>query len=113
MPRVLSTALPGRCLTRRSVITSAITAGACVIWSGLAVAAQSPAFAHWVAGFRPRAISRGISEQTYDRVMNNVTPDTSVFAENQSQPEFTELMWQYINRRCSEWRVSTGKTRAK
>jgi lytic murein transglycosylase len=76
-------------------------------------ATQSPAFAHWVAGFRPRAIKRGISEKTYDRVMGGVTPDTSVYAEFRSQPEYTELMWQYINRRCSDWRVITGKERAK
>jgi len=108
-----STALPGRRLTRRSVITSGIAAGTCVVWSGLATAVQSPAFARWVAEFRSRAISRGISEQTYDRVMGPVAPDTSVLAEVRSQPEFTELMWQYINRRCSEWRVITGKARAK
>ena len=77
------------------------------------LAAQSPAFAHWVANFRPRALKRGISEQTYDRVMGTLTPDTSVYAQYRSQPEVTELMWQYINRRCSEWRVITGKERAK
>ncbi|HMA55245.1 MAG TPA: lytic murein transglycosylase [Pseudolabrys sp.] len=77
------------------------------------LAAQSPAFAHWVANFRPRALKRGISEQTYDRVMGTLTPDTSVYAQYHSQPEVTELMWQYINRRCSEWRVITGKERAK
>ena len=45
--------------------------------------------------------------------MGAVTPDTSVFAQLRAQPEFTELMWQYINRRCSDWRVITGKERAK
>ena len=45
--------------------------------------------------------------------MGAVTPDTSVFEQYRSQPEFTELMWQYINRRCSDWRVITGKERAK
>ncbi len=30
-----------------------------------------------------------------------------------AQPEFTEQVWQYINRRCSDWRVITGKERAK
>jgi lytic murein transglycosylase len=45
--------------------------------------------------------------------MGNVTPDTSVYAQFSSQPEVTELLWQYINRRCSEWRVNTGKERAK
>jgi lytic murein transglycosylase len=70
-------------------------------------------FARWVAQFRPRALSRGISEKTYDRVMNSVKPDTEVYALIKAQPEFTEQMWQYINRRCSEWRVNTGKERAK
>ncbi len=78
-----------------------------------AFANQTPAFAHWVAGFRPRALRRGISEATYDRVMNAVTPDTSVYEQYRAQPEFTEQVWQYINRRCSDWRVITGKERAR
>jgi lytic murein transglycosylase len=45
--------------------------------------------------------------------MNAVTPDTSVFEQFRAQPEFTEEVWQYINRRCSDWRVITGKERAK
>ncbi len=90
----------------------ALGAATSLAFGGASRAAQPPAFAHWIAGFRARAIRRGISEATYNRVMNAVTPDTSVFAENRSQPEFTEQMWQYINRRCSEWRVNTGKERA-
>ena len=45
--------------------------------------------------------------------MNALTPDSSVLAEYRAQPEFTEQVWQYINRRCSDWRVITGKERAK
>src|SRR5262249_21532570 len=45
--------------------------------------------------------------------MGGVTLDTSVYDQYRLQPEFTELMWQYINRRCSGWRVMTGKERAK
>jgi len=100
-------------VTRRALISSVVGAGALLAASKFALAAQPPGFAQWVANFRPRAIKRGISEQTYDRVMGTLTPDTSVYAEYRSQPEFTELMWQYINRRCSDWRVITGKERAK
>ncbi|MBI4365203.1 MAG: lytic murein transglycosylase [Deltaproteobacteria bacterium] len=82
-------------------------------FAGQSPAAQSPAFAHWVSTFRARALKRGISEATYNRVMGAVTPDTSVYALQRAQPEFTEQMWQYINRRCSEWRVNTGKERAR
>ncbi len=86
-----------------------VTAGFAAGGTALAKSNQPAAFARWVAAFRPRALNRGISEITYDRVMNAVVPDTSVYALYHSQPEFTEQMWQYINRRCSQWRVDTGK----
>jgi membrane-bound lytic murein transglycosylase B len=113
MPRISCTASSTQTLTRRAIVRSALGATASFAICGHAAAAQPPAFARWVADFRSRAIKRGISEQTYDRVMGAVTPDTSVYAQFQSQPEFTELLWQYINRRCSGWRVMTGKERAK
>jgi peptidoglycan lytic transglycosylase B len=113
MHRILCAAPPVPSLTRRAFVSGVLGAAAYVAFGERAFAVQTPAFAHWVAGFRPRALKRGISEQTYDRVMDAVTPDISVFAEYRSQPEFTELMWQYINRRCSGWRVTTGKERAK
>ncbi|MGH6728294.1 MAG: lytic murein transglycosylase [Pseudolabrys sp.] len=99
--------------TRRACLSAALAGGASFAFGGRAAANQSPAFARWVGGFRARAIRRGISQATYDRVMNTLTPDTSVFAQFRAQPEFTEQVWQYINRRCSDWRVITGKERAK
>ena len=36
-----------------------------------------------------------------------------MFEQFRAQPEFTEQVWQYINRRCSDWRVITGKERAR
>src|SRR3569832_1428371 len=75
--------------------------------------AQSAAFERWVERFRAEAVRRGVSEATYDRVMGHVKPDTAVYELQRKQPEFTEEMWQYINRRCSDWRVITGKERAK
>jgi len=113
MPRISDTALPSYFVTRRILMASAVGLAASFAFDLHVKAAQSPAFAHWVAAFRPRALNRGISEQTYDHVMGAVTPDASVFEQYRAQPEFTELMWQYINRRCSGWRVITGKERAK
>jgi len=100
-------------LNRRALMTGVLGTTASLVLGERARAAQPPAFTRWVANFRPRALARGISEQTYDRVMGELTPDTSVIAQLDAQPEFTELMWQYINRRCSDWRVITGKVRAK
>jgi lytic murein transglycosylase len=45
--------------------------------------------------------------------MGAIKPDTSVYAQIRSQPEFNEALWQYINRRVSDWRIITGKARAK
>lgn len=101
-------------IDRRNLLIAALNTAAVAALPASALAAVSnDRFARWVTQFRPRALSRGISEKTYDRVMNAVKPDTEVYALIKAQPEFTEQMWQYINRRCSEWRVITGKERAK
>jgi membrane-bound lytic murein transglycosylase B len=101
-------------LTRRSWLAGMLGAFS-FFAAGKPAQAQnsSMSFERWVAAFRPRALARGVSEQTYDRVMRGVKPDTSVYAQDRAQPEFTEALWQYINRRCSDHRVITGKARAK
>ena len=45
--------------------------------------------------------------------MANINPDTTVFELIRSQPEFNEQLWQYLNRRVSDWRITTGKEKAK
>jgi membrane-bound lytic murein transglycosylase B len=74
---------------------------------------SSSAFDQWIAAFRTRARARGISDATYTRVMTNIKPDTAVFELNRFQPEFNEQLWQYLNRRVSDWRITTGKEKAK
>jgi peptidoglycan lytic transglycosylase B len=97
-------------LTRRAWLVGSF---AFAVAGSAHAASNEAAFRRWVAAFRGRALRRGISAATYDRVMDKITPDMSVFAELHAQPEFTEKLWQYINRRCSEWRVITGRERAK
>jgi membrane-bound lytic murein transglycosylase B len=50
---------------------------------------------------------------TYWQVMRGLKPDSTVFKELHDQPEFNEQLWQYLNRRVSEWRVDAGKEKAK
>jgi membrane-bound lytic murein transglycosylase B len=100
-------------LNRRALLSGALGATASVVMGARTFAKQSPRFRHWVAAFRPRALRNGISAHTYDSVMDTLTPDTSVYALDRKQPEFTEKLWQYVNRRCSDWRVITGRQRAK
>src|SRR5262245_48466016 len=85
-----------------------------MIWSGTAAAQNSkPGFDQWVEAFRARARARGISDATYTRVMSSIKPDTTVFELDRAQPEFKEQLWQYLNRRVSDWRITTGKEKAK
>ena len=99
--------------SRRVWLQGALAASALVAGPTLTRAQQSHLkYPQWVAAFRPRALARGVSEKTYDRAMA-ITPDTSVYALDRAQPEFREEMWQYLNRRVSDWRVIAGKEHAK
>ena len=77
-----------------------------------AARAQSTGFERWVITFRPKAIARGVPEATYTRVMSGVKPDTAVYALVARQDEFTEELWQYLNRRVSDLRIRIGRERA-
>jgi membrane-bound lytic murein transglycosylase B len=100
--------------TRRDVLGSAASAVAATLtWPGSATAQSRAPFPQWVATFRARALARGVSGDTYDRVMGSIKPDTSVFEQIRNQPEFNEELWQYLNRRVSDWRITEGKEKAK
>ena len=94
--------------TRRALLRATLGAGALLV-RPLAALAAPPGFDQWRDGFRARALAKGISEATYGGVMGRVEPDMTVFGEMQSQPEFKEELWQYINRRVSDWRIIAGK----
>ncbi|HYC56648.1 MAG TPA: lytic murein transglycosylase [Candidatus Binatia bacterium] len=70
-------------------------------------------FEQWVKQFRARAIARGVSAATYARVTEDLQPDTSVFEKVNAQPEFHEEIWQYLNRRVSEFRINVGREKLK
>jgi membrane-bound lytic murein transglycosylase B len=45
--------------------------------------------------------------------MRGVSPDTTGLDAIRDQPEFNEQLWQYLNRRVSDWRIIAGKEKAK
>jgi len=94
--------------TRRTLLQCGLGAGA-LLARPLAALAAPPGFDRWRDNFRGRALAKGISEATWTRVMGRVQPDISVFRQMETQPEFDEQIWQYINRRVSDWRIIAGK----
>ena len=99
-------------IDRRRYLQGGIAALAALAFTGSGAHA-AVSFAQWAESFRQRANARGISDATYDRVMKDLKPDTSVYALDRAQPEFNEELWQYINRRVSDWRIGVGRLRAK
>src|SRR5262249_33807256 len=97
-------------LTRRASLRFLAAAAAAI---GTSAEADAASFAQWMESFRSRARARGVSDATYTRVMGSLKPDTRVYTLYTSQPEFTEPLGQYLNRRVSDWRVTEGRVKAK
>ena len=98
-------------LTRRNLLTG--LAGAIAALSRLPAARAAIGFEQWIATFRSKAAARGISEETYTRVMRGVQPDMTGVNAIRDQPEFNQQLWQYLNRAASDWRIEAGKVKAK
>jgi membrane-bound lytic murein transglycosylase B len=115
MPHQRHRSVVGSIINRRAFVTAALlaTGAAATVPAGARAQNASSSFEAWRDAFRSRAVARGVSEATYARVMGAIKPDTSVYAQIRSQPEFNEALWQYVNRRVSDWRIITGKARAK
>jgi lytic murein transglycosylase len=100
-------------LGRRALLKGVLAAVACAGFGAAPTHAAAMPFERWVEAFRARARARGITDATYTAVMSGVKPDTAVYAFDRAQPEFKEELWQYLNRRVSDWRITTGQERAK
>lgn len=101
-------------VSRRQALAGLLSAAALPPVPSLVHAEPAAAqFASWVAAFERKARARGISAATYRRVMDAIVPDTSVYALDKAQPEFRETLWQYLNRRVSDWRITIGQEKAR
>jgi membrane-bound lytic murein transglycosylase B len=71
------------------------------------------AFDQWIAAFRSKPLARGVTDDTYTRVMEGLRPDTTGLDAIHNQPEFTQKLWQYLNRVTTDWKIATGQEKAK
>jgi membrane-bound lytic murein transglycosylase B len=75
-------------------------------------AKEQATFEQWIGAFQAKALARGITAETYARVMSGLKPDTTGLTAINEQPEFNEQLWQYLNRRVSDWRITAGRQKA-
>ena len=66
-------------------------------------------FADWRASLRMQALSQGITPLLFEQAFAGLTPDPQVIAADQSQPEFSRPVWEYLDSAVSPWRVARGK----
>lgn len=98
---------------RTFLVGAAASLGSLVLGGDASAQVAKERFEAWVVAFQPRARAKGISDSVYEQVMGGLRPDTSVYAKDSGQPEFREQLWQYLNRRISDWRLITGRAAAK
>jgi membrane-bound lytic murein transglycosylase B len=66
-------------------------------------------FQAWVAGFRPRALAQGISEDTFDRAFRGAAYDPYVVEKDRNQGEFVKPIWEYLDKAVSDERIANGR----
>jgi membrane-bound lytic murein transglycosylase B len=85
----------------------------CFCWLAAARAlAQdaSPEFSAWLAQLRADARAAGISQQTLDAALTGIqAPEPRVISLDQSQPETTQSLQEYVAARVTDRRIAEGR----
>ena len=75
--------------------------------SNAPVAQQS--FTEWRSELRTEALREGIKPLLFEQAFAGFSRDPQVIAADQSQPEFSRPVWEYLDSAVSSWRVARGK----
>lgn len=104
-----------RPLTR---IPKTFRAAACALLAAVLLFADAPAtaadgsqtaFAVWLDELRDEALARGISAATVTAALSDVQYVPRVVEQDRAQPEFTQTMDQYLERRVTDEMVARGR----
>jgi membrane-bound lytic murein transglycosylase B len=69
----------------------------------------NPEFDAWRDEFARRAVARGRDPAVLGRLLDHIEPDERVIELDQRQPEFVAPVWDYVNNRVTERRISDGR----
>lgn len=67
-------------------------------------------FDRWVAEFRGRALSQGISAAVFDRAFQSASFNPDIVASDRNQSEFKREIWDYLDSAVSPTRIENGRT---
>ena len=78
-----------------------------------ASAASEAGLQSWVNGFRPRALSQGISASVFDNAMQLARYNPDVIRLDRKQAEFSRPVWEYLDSAASDSRTTKGRALAR
>ena len=82
-----------------------------IVISGSVFASEvNQSFQDWVILYKKDAVTKGVSQQTVDKVFNNVRFIDDVIRYDRKQPEFIEDTNTYVNKRASMLRANKAKS---
>ena len=92
----------------RLFVTFVLTA---LIFHGTAAAQSNLAedFNRWLVEFRAEALSLGVSQKTLDRALTGLTPNPRIIKLDRKQPEFTQTVWGYLDKRVTKRRIERAQ----
>jgi len=81
----------------------------CIFFLTSSVFANSHSFEDFLDQVRKTATEQGVSKSTIDKAFFELKPRPSAIESDNSQAEFNENFWHYINKRVSKVRLNNGK----
>ena len=75
----------------------------------LAAPSAPPGFRRWIAGFRDRALARGIRPGVFDAAFRDVRYDRAAISNDRNQAEFKSAIWDYLDNAAAPPRVEEGR----
>ncbi len=73
------------------------------------IPAQAETFSEFLRAFESRAIDAGVTRETYRRATDGMTADPNIPKLVETQPEFTTPMWEYLDQRITDGRITRGQ----
>jgi len=71
--------------------------------------AYAMSFPDFLHAFEPTAVAAGVSPAVYEQAVAGLTPDPSIEALVETQPEFSTPVWTYLDQRVTDRRIAAGK----
>jgi membrane-bound lytic murein transglycosylase B len=74
-----------------------------------AAPARAETFDEFILAFEAKAVAAGVSRETYRAATSGLTPDPTTPELVETQPEFTTPIWDYLDTRITDGRITRGR----